>query len=105
MAATDTAGSRRFRKRLNGRWTRSGSNASGTVICIIDEFTRESIAIRVARTPKAADVIETLCDLFVEHDVRPTTVPTMDRNLWLSLGEAYEGMPRNAKPMLDITDL
>src|SRR5450755_192630 len=35
------------------------------MLCIIDEFTRESLAIRVARKLKATDVIEALCELFV----------------------------------------
>jgi putative transposase len=35
------------------------------MLCIIDEFTRESVAIKVARQLKATDVIETLCDLFI----------------------------------------
>ncbi|MDR5726292.1 MAG: IS3 family transposase [Terriglobia bacterium] len=39
------------------------------MLCIIDEFTREAIAIRVARKLKATDVIEALCDLFVERGV------------------------------------
>ena len=39
------------------------------MLCIIDEFTRESLAIRVARKLKATDVIEALCDLFVSRGV------------------------------------
>jgi len=39
------------------------------MLCIIDEFTREAIAIRVARKLKATDVIEALCDLFIERGV------------------------------------
>jgi len=39
------------------------------MLCITDEFTREAIAIRVARTLKATDVIEALCDLFVERGI------------------------------------
>ena len=39
------------------------------MLCIIDEFTRESLAIRVARKLKATDVIEALCDLFVSCGV------------------------------------
>jgi putative transposase len=35
------------------------------MLCISDEFTRESLAIKVARQLKATDVIETLCDLFI----------------------------------------
>jgi transposase InsO family protein len=39
------------------------------MLCIIDEFTREAIAIRVARSLKSTDVIEALCDLFVERGI------------------------------------
>ena len=39
------------------------------MLCIIDEFTRESLAIRVARKLKATDVIEALCELFVSRGV------------------------------------
>lgn len=39
------------------------------MLCIIDEFTRESLAIRVARTLKATDVIEALCDLFAARGI------------------------------------
>ena len=42
------------------------------MLCIIDEFTRESLAIRVARKLKATDVIEALCDLFVSRGVPST---------------------------------
>ena len=39
------------------------------MLCIIDEFTRESLAIRVARKLKATDVIEALCELFVSRGI------------------------------------
>jgi transposase InsO family protein len=39
------------------------------MLCIIDEFTRESIAIRVARKLQSTDVIEALADLFVLRGV------------------------------------
>ena len=39
------------------------------MLCIIDEFSRESLAIRVARKLKAADVIEALCELFVSRGI------------------------------------
>jgi putative transposase len=39
------------------------------MLCIIDEFTRESIAIRVARKLKSTDVIEALADLFILRGV------------------------------------
>ena len=35
------------------------------MLCVLDEFTRESLAIRVDRTLKAADVIDVLSDLFI----------------------------------------
>jgi putative transposase len=35
------------------------------MLCVVDEFTREALAIRVARKLGAADVIDTLADLFV----------------------------------------
>src|SRR6516162_7055688 len=43
------------------------------MLCVIDEFTRESLAIRVARKLKATDVIQALCDLFVTREV-PTHI-------------------------------
>jgi putative transposase len=43
------------------------------MLCIIDEFTRESLAIKVARKLKATDVIEALCDLFVLRGI-PTHI-------------------------------
>lgn len=39
------------------------------MLCIIDEFTREALAIGVARKLKATDVIEALCDLFILRGV------------------------------------
>ena len=39
------------------------------MLCIIDEFTRESLAIRVARKLKAHDVIEALSDLFIQRGI------------------------------------
>ena len=39
------------------------------MLCIIDEFTRESLAIRVARKLKTTDVIEVLCNLFVSRGI------------------------------------
>jgi transposase InsO family protein len=35
------------------------------MLCVIDEFTRESLAIRVARKLKATNVIDALADLFI----------------------------------------
>ena len=35
------------------------------MLCVVDEFTREALAIRVARKLSSADVIDTLADLFI----------------------------------------
>ena len=48
---------------------------------VVDEFTRECLAIRVARKLKAVDVIDVLSDLFMPHAACramfvPTTVPS-----------------------------
>jgi transposase InsO family protein len=43
------------------------------MLCIIDEFTREALAIRVARNLRATDVIDALCDLFILRGV-PTHI-------------------------------
>jgi putative transposase len=39
------------------------------MLCVIDEFTREALAIRVARKLDSTDVIDTLADLFVARGV------------------------------------
>ena len=39
------------------------------MLSIIDEFSRESLAIRVARKLKATDVIDALCELFVSRGI------------------------------------
>ena len=39
------------------------------MLCIIDEFTREALAIRVARRLNSTDVIEALCDLFIDRGI------------------------------------
>ena len=39
------------------------------MLCIIDEFTRECLMIRVARKLKATNVIDALCELFVSRGV------------------------------------
>jgi hypothetical protein len=39
------------------------------MLCVIDEFTRENLAIRVARKLKATDVIDALVDLFILRDI------------------------------------
>ena len=43
------------------------------MLCVIDEFSRESLAIRVARRLRATDVIEALCELFVSRGI-PTHI-------------------------------
>jgi transposase InsO family protein len=43
------------------------------LLCVVDGFTRECLAIRVARKPGAADVIDVLSDLFIARGV-PTHV-------------------------------
>jgi transposase InsO family protein len=50
------------------------------MLCVIDEFTRESLMIRVARKLKATDVIEALCELFVSRGY----LRTYDRTMALS---------------------
>jgi transposase InsO family protein len=37
------------------------------MLCVLDEFTREALAIRVARRLTSADVIDVLADLFLTH--------------------------------------
>jgi transposase InsO family protein len=39
------------------------------MLCVVDEFTREALAIRVGRKLSSADVIDTLADLFVARGV------------------------------------
>jgi transposase InsO family protein len=39
------------------------------VLCIIDEFSRECLAIKVARRLNATDVISALCDLFITRGI------------------------------------
>jgi hypothetical protein len=39
------------------------------MLCVVDEFTREALAIRVARKLGAADVIDVLSDLFILRGV------------------------------------
>src|SRR5277367_2311450 len=48
---------------------RTHDGRSVRMLCIIDEFTRESLAIRVARRLRSTDVIEALADLFVLRGV------------------------------------
>ena len=39
------------------------------MLCVVDEFTREALAIRVARKLGSAEVIDTLADLFIARGV------------------------------------
>jgi transposase InsO family protein len=39
------------------------------MLCAVDEFTREALAIRVAGKLTSSDVIDTLADLFIQHGV------------------------------------
>jgi Integrase core domain len=39
------------------------------LLCVVDEFTREALAIRAARKPGSAEVIDVLADLFVARGV------------------------------------
>src|SRR3712207_4023613 len=39
------------------------------MLCVVDEFTREALAIRVARELGAADVVDTSADLFIARGV------------------------------------
>ena len=51
------------------------------MLCVIDEFTRECLAIRVERKLNARIVLETLADLFLFTGRRNTSVRTMVLNL------------------------
>jgi len=52
---------------------RTHDGKSFRMLCVIDEFTRESLAIRVARKLKSADVIGILADLFILRGI-PTHI-------------------------------
>ena len=57
---------------MSGPMTSSDRTHDGKalrMLCIIDEFSRESLAIRVARKLKATDVIQTLSELFVSRGI------------------------------------
>ena len=51
--------------------TREGRNFR--MLCVVDEFTREALAIRVARRLSSSDVMDVLADLFLAHGT-PTHV-------------------------------
>jgi len=40
------------------------------MLCVIDEFTRECLAIRMERRPNSRDVLDTLGELFLEQGLR-----------------------------------
>lgn len=70
---------RRWARRLKPTSTETFSARARThdgkavrMLCVIDEFTRESLAIRVARKLKSTDIIEALCELFVLQGISPT---------------------------------
>ena len=62
---------------------------------IVDEFTRECLAIKVARKLKSMDVIETLADLFCCAGCRLTFAPIRDRSSSRS-GEGLDWRRRRA---------
>jgi transposase InsO family protein len=43
------------------------------MLCAVDEFIREALAVRVARKLTSANVIDTLADLFIRHGVSART--------------------------------
>ena len=43
------------------------------LLTVIDEYTRECLAIQVARQIRSDDVVQLLADLFVLPEVRPST--------------------------------
>ena len=61
---------------------------------VIDEFTRECLAIRVARKLNSIDVIDVLSDLFILRGVPGTSAPTTARSSWPR--RCGRGSPRSA---------
>ena len=51
------------------------------ILTLIDEYTRECLALRVARRLNSQDVIETLSEVMLWRPSRSTSVPTMGRSL------------------------
>jgi transposase InsO family protein len=41
------------------------------MLCVVDEFTREALAIRMARKLSSSDVIDALAELFLAHGTPP----------------------------------
>jgi len=52
------------------------------MLCVVDEFTREALAIRVARKLSSADVIDTLADLFIARGAPAHSARTRGRSSW-----------------------
>jgi len=48
---------------------RTGDGRKFRMLCVVDEFTREALAIRVARKLSSVDVIDVLADLFIARGV------------------------------------
>ena len=48
---------------------RTGDERKFRMLCVVDEFTREALAIRVARKLSSADVIDVLADLFIARGI------------------------------------
>ena len=51
------------------------------MLCVVDEFSREALVIRVARQLSSAAVIEVLADLFVTRGV-PAHICSRGRSSW-----------------------
>lgn len=57
------------------------------MLCVVDEFTREALTIRVARKLTSADVIDVLADLFLAYETpAPTFLPNSRGSVNLRLG-------------------
>jgi transposase InsO family protein len=48
---------------------RTGDGRKFRMLCVVDEFTREALVIRVARKLSSADVIDVLADLFIVRGI------------------------------------
>ena len=53
------------------------------MLCVVDEFTREALAIRVSRNLSSADVIDVLADLFLTHGTPAQIRSDQGRSSWL----------------------
>ena len=65
---------------------------------ILDEFTRESLAIRVRRKLSSVDVIDVLTDLFILRGI-PTYIRSDNGPEWQHCGNdplQWEGQPQQA---------